>query len=117
MITNSLYGTTKYNERKIKRGNIKIAGLENGKRIPIEEYYHRMLESKIIMAPLGYGEAAVRDIESAMFGAVLIKPDMSNVITHPNIYIPYETYVPCKLDWSDLLEKIEWVKSNPKQCK
>ena len=38
----------------------------------------------------------------------MIKPDMSNVITHPNIYIPYETYIPCALDWSDLIEKIDY---------
>ena len=42
---------------------------------------------------------------------------MSRVLTHPNIYIPYETYIPCSLDWSDLIEKIEWIKDNPKQCK
>jgi hypothetical protein len=47
----------------------------------------------------------------------MIKPDMSRVITNPNIYIPYETYIPCKLDWSDLIEKIEWVKDNPIKCK
>jgi len=90
----------------------KIAGLENGKRIPIEEYYQRMLESRIIMAPLGYGEAAVRDIESAMFGSILVKPDMSSVETKPNIYINNETYVGVKYDWSDLEEKIDEILSD-----
>ena len=42
---------------------------------------------------------------------------MSKIITHPDIYHPYETYIPCKLDWSDLIEKIEWVKDNPVMCK
>ena len=47
----------------------------------------------------------------------MIKPDMSKVITHPNIYIPYETYIPCNLDYSDLVEKVQWVKDNPIKCK
>ena len=47
----------------------------------------------------------------------MIKPDMSKVITYPNIYIPYETYIPCALDYSDLLEKVQWVKENPLKCR
>jgi hypothetical protein len=89
---------------------------ETDKR-PFPEFINTMQRSKCTLSPYGMGELCFRDFEIIQYGSVMIKPDMSNVITHPNIYIPYETYVPCKLDWSDLLEKIEWVKSNPKQCK
>jgi hypothetical protein len=30
---------------------------------------------------------------------------MSHLITYPNVYIPYETYVPLDWDGGDLLEK------------
>jgi hypothetical protein len=90
----------------------KIAKLENGIRLPINEYYNRMLNSKIILAPFGFGEIAPRDLEAAMFGSVLIKPDMSHIETVPNMYIPYQTYVPCKHDFSDLNEKIDYVLSD-----
>ena len=67
------------------------------------------------MAPLGYGEMAPRDIESAMFGSVLIKPDMSYIDSKPFIYEDNETYIACKYDWSDLEEKIDYVLSNFKE--
>jgi hypothetical protein len=90
----------------------KIAGLVNGKRIPIEEYYQKMFNSKIIMAPLGYGEMAPRDLESAMFGCVLMKPDMSYISSEPFIYEDDETYIAVNYDWSNLEEKIDYVLSD-----
>ena len=98
--------------------------LENSKGItyekdkrPFPEFADVMRRSKCTLSPFGMGELCFRDFEIIQFGSVMIKPDMSQVITHPNIYIPYETYIPCALDWSDLIEKIEWVKSNPNKCK
>jgi len=90
----------------------KIAGLTNGVRIPINEYYKRMYDSKIIMAPLGYGEIAPRDLESAMFGSVLMKPDMSHVWSKPFIYEEDITYISVNYDWSNLEEKIDYVLSD-----
>ena len=71
-----------------------------------------MYDSKICMAPIGYGETAVRDIEAAAYGSVLIKPDMSFVDTKPFIYEDGKTYIACKYDWSDVEEKIDYVLSN-----
>lgn len=81
---------------------IKVAKLDAGVRVPVEEYYRRMIHSKIIVAPFGYGEMAPRDLEAAMVGAVLIKPDMGHIDTIPNPYIPEETYRSCRWDFSDL---------------
>ena len=39
-------------------------------------------------------------------GVILIKPDTSHVKMVPDIYRPYETYIPCKPDFSDLEEVI-----------
>ena len=88
-----------------------VAKLINGVRLSQQEYYQNMFNSKIIMAPLGYGEMAPRDIESAMFGSVLVKPDISYILSEPFIY-DEETYVAVKYDWSDLEEKIDEVLSD-----
>lgn len=92
----------------------KVAKNENGIRYSLEEYYNKMYNSKIILSPFGFGELPPRDLESCMLGAVLIRPDVSHVETLPNIYIPYETYIPCKHDFSDLNEKIDYVLSDYK---
>lgn len=80
-------------------------------------YIDTLLRSKCTLSPFGMGEICFRDFEIIQYGSVMIKPDMSMVKTIPNIYIPYETYIPCKLDWSDLEDKIQWVMDNPIECK
>ena len=95
-----------------KYKNLKIAKLIDGKRIPKDKYYQMMYNSKIIMAPLGYGSMAPRDIESAMFGSVLVKPDVSFIDSKPFIYEDNVTYVAVKYDWTDLQEKIDYVLSD-----
>jgi hypothetical protein len=89
-----------------------VAKLNNGERVSIEEYYNRITKAKILLAPFGYGEMAPRDIEAAMFGAILIKPDMDYIDTLPNIFIDGETYIACKHDFSDLHEKIDMILGN-----
>ncbi len=91
----------------IENLDYKVAKLDKGKRVSQQEYYNYIINSKIILAPFGYGEMAPRDLEAAMFGAVLIKPDMSYIDTNPNPYINGETYISCKHNYSDLEEKIK----------
>jgi hypothetical protein len=78
------------------------------KRVSQEEYYREMLGSKICVSPLGYGEVCYRDYESVIFGCLLMKPDMSHAEVYPDIFRPYETYVPIAWDYSDLEEKIDY---------
>ena len=89
-----------------------IVKREAGVPIPQDKFYNNMYNSKICMAPIGYGEMAVRDIESAAFGSVLLKPDMSYINSKPFLYEDGETYIAVKYDWSDLEEKIDYVLSN-----
>jgi len=91
---------------------ISIAKLNNGERVSIQEYYKRQFNSKIIIAPYGYGEMAPRDIEAILFGNILIKPDMSHIETAPDIFEDMKTYVACKHDYSDLPEKIDMILGN-----
>jgi hypothetical protein len=108
-----------YTNHRVKAWEV----LKNNKNIsyeinrrPFPEYADILKRSKCALSPFGMGEVCFRDFEVIQAGSVLLKPDMSNVITYPNIYIPYETYVPCNLDYSDLIEKIEWIMDNPIKC-
>jgi len=85
---------------------VKIARLDGGVKVPIEQYYNLMSRAKIVIAPFGYGEIAPRDIEAAQFGAVLIKPTMAHLNTIPNIYSGSYTYMPCSWTFHDLNKKI-----------
>jgi hypothetical protein len=73
-------------------------------RVDQKTYYEEMRSSKICVSPFGYGELCWRDFETVLMGSLLIKPDMSHVRTEPNIFIPGETYVPVRWDYSDLAE-------------
>ena len=90
----------------------KVTKLENGVKLSQQEYYNKMSQSKIILAPFGYGEMAPRDIEATMFGSILIKPDMSYIDSEPMWYEDGKTYITCKHDFSDLEEKIDYVLCN-----
>ena len=101
---------------QLNRSSRSVAKLENGERVSQQEYFQRMYDSTLIVAPFGYGEMAPRDLEAAMFGSVLIKPDMSYIDTAPNVFVPNETYVPCKHDFSDLNEKIDMLLGDKELC-
>lgn len=75
-------------------------------RVPQEQYIQEMMQSRICVSPFGYGEICWRDFEAVAFGCLLIKPDMDHVESRPDIFRPFETYVPVKWDFSDLREKI-----------
>ena len=77
-----------------------------------QSFVNIMKRSKIGLSPFGMGELCYRDLELIQHGCLLIKPDMSKVITEPDFFKPMETYVPVKPDWSDLNETIEKVLAN-----
>ena len=89
-----------------------VAKLVDGVRLPPREYYQKMFDSKIILSPIGYGEMGPRDVDSAIFGSVLMKPDMSYILSKPFIYDDNETYIAVNYDWSNLEEKIDYVLSD-----
>lgn len=97
---------------KLENTNYNVVRRERGKKIPQQQFYENMYNSKIVTAPIGYGEMAVRDIEAASFGSILLKPDMSHIDSYPFIYEDKKTYIACKYDWSDIEEKIDFILSN-----
>ncbi len=68
--------------------------------------------SKVCFSPFGYGEVCWRDYEAVACGAVLLKPDMGHIETDPDIFVPWETYVPVSWDLSDLQETLHRVLSD-----
>lgn len=95
-----------------KLQGVKIARLEDGVKVPIEQYYNLMSRSKIVIAPFGYGEMAPRDIEAAQFGAVLIKPRMNHINSTPHVYRHGETYMSCSWVYNNLKLVIDHILSD-----
>ena len=81
-------------------------------KMDFQTYMEKLAQSKICISPFGQGELCFRDFEAMLAGTILIKPDQSNIITSPNIYVEGETYIGCKHDWSDLEERIDYVLNN-----
>ncbi|MFN4202127.1 MAG: glycosyltransferase [Tabrizicola sp.] len=83
-----------------------LAGMivAHGAGVHIAQFLCELRHSKVCLSPFGYGEVCWRDYEAVISGAVLLKPDMSHVETAPDIFVPWETYVPLAWDMSDLSE-------------
>ena len=81
-------------------------------RMPYQEYVQNLWRSKITLSPFGMGELCFRDFEAMQFGTIILKPDQSRVDSFPNMMIEDETYIPCKYDWSDLEEKVDYILGN-----
>ncbi len=71
-------------------------------RIARKQFLLEMSRSKLCFSPFGYGELCWRDFEAVMTGSVLVKPDMGHMQCEPDIFVPYETYLPVRWDLSDL---------------
>jgi hypothetical protein len=85
-----------------------------GKSIPVvctsstvsfKEYLAELRDSRLCVSPFGAGEVCWRDFEAIMSGALLVKPDMAHIHTHPDVFRPHETYVPVRWDFADLEEQ------------
>jgi hypothetical protein len=77
-----------------------------GSGVRQSQYMAEMRHTKVCWSPFGYGEVCWRDFEAVLSGAVLLKPDMSHIETEPDIFVPWETYVPVAWDLSDLGEAV-----------
>lgn len=80
----------------------------SGRSLRKGEYTRTMVRSKCVLSPWGWGEAAFRDYEALFLGAVLIKPRAEHVLTWPPIE-PVFQYLPCKPDFSDVPEIVQYV--------
>jgi hypothetical protein len=83
--------------------------------VPQRRYYRELRDSKITLSPFGWGEVCFRDFEAIISGSLLLKPDMSHLKTWPDVYIPYETYIPVNWDGTDIVEKAETYLANDRE--
>ncbi len=81
------------------------------------QYRDLLIKSKATLSPWGYGEACYRDFEAIYYGSILIKPDSSHVIGKQDIYQNNKYYISCKIDFSDLQEKVDYIRNNWEQLK
>lgn len=81
-------------------------------RVPQEEYYRELTQSRICVSPIGYGEICWRDFEAVLSGCLLVKPDIGYIHTQPNLYNPFKTYVPVRWNYSDLREQCAYYLRN-----
>lgn len=121
----NFYGTTTYGpnsnaitlHRKKCMGKIKslkncVIDIKQSREIK-SKYIDALRKSKIGISPWGLGEKCYRDFEAIYAGCVLLKPDTSFVIDWMDSYnLKNKLYIPCKLDFSDLQEKVDWIKDN-----
>lgn len=114
-------GTSYYTEHRIAlskalarmdRGD-KVVNVAGGKeRISAEQFRAELFDSKLCVSAFGWGEVTDRDYEVVINRSALVKPDMSHLDTHPNIYLPGQTYIPFHWDASDLVEVCEYYLNN-----
>lgn len=71
-----------------------------------EQYLSELRASKMCLSPFGYGEGCHRDFEAACGNSLLLKPDMAHIESSPDIFVPYETYVPIDWRFADLEPKV-----------
>lgn len=78
------------------------------KRLSLNKYMDFMRRSQCVYSPFGWGEICYRDFASFLTGSCLLKPDLSDIHTWPNIFQANYTYVPIQWDLEDLEEKLEY---------
>ena len=72
-------------------------------------FMHELRHSKICLSPFGYGEICWRDIEAMLTGSVVLKQDMSHLVTKPDLYQSAETYLPLSWDFTDIEDVINQI--------
>lgn len=81
------------------------------KKVPIEEYINESKSALALVSPFGWGEICGRDFEAFVYGAALIKTDMSHLSTYPDMYIQNETYLSVDWDFKNFNNILDMVKS------
>jgi len=86
---------------RLLREHPEVTGSVQGP-LPIDEYRRQLSRARIGFGPFGWGELNVKEYETLILGAALVRPDISHMETWPDIFVPRETYAPYRWDFSDL---------------
>lgn len=93
-----------------------VAAAGKSGRVPLKQFTSEMRDTRLAVSPFGWGEVTDRDFHAATNRSLLLKPDMSHLMTEPNIYQAGVTYVPVKWDASDLVERCEEYLDQPEKA-
>ena len=80
-----------------------------GTGIRWSKFMDELRHSKICLSPFGYGEICWRDVEAILAGCVVLKQDMSHLVTKPDLYQSTETYLPLSWDYTDIDEVVHQI--------
>ncbi len=100
--------TVKFHRQELREQLAKINHLNSALegRVSIRCYKKEMGSAKLVVSPFGWGEIGVRDFDAFIYGAALVKPDMSHMETWPDVFIPGKTYQPISWGFDDLEKNI-----------
>ena len=76
-------------------------------RISIGDYYKKIINSKICVASIGWGEGSEREFIATTLGVPFLAPNMDHIDCWPNLYIENKTYISYDLDFKNLKDKID----------
>ena len=71
------------------------------------KYNYEIRNAKIVVSPFGWGEICFRDFEAFLNKSILLKPSMDHISTWPNIFIPFETYIPYNWKVDNLTKRVK----------
>ncbi len=89
--------SVRFQRELFKEKNYKIKNSILFEKISPSKYLNYLKKCKLILSLYGWGEVCYKEFEATVAGASFIMPNMSNILTWPNLYIPGETYLP--IDW------------------
>jgi hypothetical protein len=90
----------------------KLAHYLSTAKISRRQYYRELSHSKVVISPFGLGEITLKDFEVFLTGGLLLKPDLSHMVTWPNWYQANETMVSYRWDLDDLALTLENILDN-----
>ena len=74
-------------------------------------FLDEMRNARLVVSPFGFGEITLKDFETLLCGAALLKPDMSHLETWPNLFRNGETMLAHKWDLSDFPDCLDAAKA------
>lgn len=95
--------------RRLALGVLEQAGaLTLERRVDQREFLGLLASRAIAVSPFGFGEMCYRDFEIALVGRILAKPEVSHLVTFPQILNEGVTYLALSWDpraWPDEIEE------------
>ena len=81
-------------------------------KLPVDKlnrwsYMKELYLSKVVVSPFGLGEITLKDFETFLAGGLLLKPDMSHLITWPNFFRTDKTIKTHSWGLDDFLDALE----------